>query len=55
MPSGTRKLTMSHHSTLDTRQRLDPYVERAIRLSLRAMGLIALAVCLIFWLSLLLQ
>ncbi len=45
---------MSHHSTLHNRQ-LDSHIERAIRLSLRAMGIAALMVCLIFWLSLLLR
>ncbi len=45
---------MSHHRKLDNRQ-FDPLLERTIRLSLRAMGAMALATCLIFWLSLLFQ
>jgi hypothetical protein len=45
---------MSHHSRLDNRQ-LDPLLERTIRRALRAMGAMALAACLIFWLSLLFQ
>lgn len=42
---------MSHHHSIRNRP-LEPRMERAIRLCLRAMGVCALAVCIIFWLSL---
>ncbi|MEZ4726394.1 MAG: hypothetical protein R3E79_04595 [Caldilineaceae bacterium] len=45
---------MSHHHRIHNRP-LDPCVERAIRLSLRALGIFALVVCIVFWLSLLWQ
>jgi hypothetical protein len=43
---------MAQQHNIHTRP-LDPQVERLIRFSLRAMGVFALSVCLLFWLSLL--
>ncbi|MBX3013779.1 MAG: hypothetical protein KF832_19815 [Caldilineaceae bacterium] len=44
---------MSHHQSIYNRP-LDPRTQRAIRLCLRMMGILALTTCIIFWLSLLL-
>lgn len=46
------KVTMAQQHNIHTRP-LEPQLERMIRLCLRAMGVFALSVCLIFWLSLL--
>jgi hypothetical protein len=45
---------MSHHHSIPNR-RLEPHLERAIRIFLRFLGGFALAVCIIFWLTLLMQ
>lgn len=50
--TGIGEVTMAQQHNIQTRP-LDPQIERMIRFSLRAMGVFALAVCLLFWLSLL--
>ena len=50
--TGIGEVTMAQQHNIHTRP-LDPQVERLIRFSLRAMGVFALSVCLLFWLSLL--
>lgn len=52
--TGTRRLNMSHHRIIHNRP-VEPQMERMIRLCLRALGVFALAVCIVFWLSLLLR
>jgi len=42
-------------SSFHHQHQIDPPIERLIRISLRAMGIMALAICLLFWLSLLLR
>lgn len=50
--TGIGKVTMAQQHNIHTRP-LEPQIERMIRFCLRAMGVFALAVCLLFWLSLL--
>jgi hypothetical protein len=45
---------MSHHQSI-RHHSVEPQMERMIRLCLRALGVFALAVCIVFWLSLLLR